>query len=67
MMLRYDKHHLNPDNTNTQIHKTHNTEFGTHRYIANLGHGMLPSHDPAKLKVFIDAVHEFSEALIKKA
>ena len=36
--------------------------FGTQRYIANLGHGMLPSHDPAHLKVFVDAVHEFSKA-----
>ena len=34
--------------------------FGTRRYIANLGHGMLPSHDPEHLKVFVDAVHEYS-------
>ena len=34
--------------------------FGTSRYIANLGHGMLPSHDPEHLRVFIDSVHELS-------
>eukprot|EP00041_Stephanoeca_diplocostata_P024790 m.636924 g.636924 ORF g.636924 m.636924 type:complete len:360 (+) comp22600_c0_seq7:61-1140(+) len=39
------------------------TGFGTQRYIANLGHGMHPSHDPAKLKVFIDSVHAVSESI----
>ncbi len=29
-------------------------------HIANLGHGMLPSHDPEHARVFIEAVHEFS-------
>ena len=29
-------------------------------YIGNLGHGMHPDHDPEKLRVFVDAVHEFS-------
>lgn len=29
------------------------------KYIANLGWGMLPEHDPAKLKVFVDAVHSY--------
>lgn len=33
-------------------------------YIANLGHGMLPSHDPEHVKVFIEAVHEYSSALV---
>ena len=37
-------------------------EFGPQRYIANLGHGMLPTHDPEHLRVFVDAVHEFSKA-----
>eukprot|EP00036_Acanthoecidae_sp_10tr_P006068 CAMPEP_0182939090 /NCGR_PEP_ID=MMETSP0105_2-20130417/45054_1 /TAXON_ID=81532 ORGANISM="Acanthoeca-like sp., Strain 10tr" /NCGR_SAMPLE_ID=MMETSP0105_2 /ASSEMBLY_ACC=CAM_ASM_000205 /LENGTH=360 /DNA_ID=CAMNT_0025078455 /DNA_START=13 /DNA_END=1095 /DNA_ORIENTATION=- len=39
------------------------TGFGTQRYIANLGHGMHPTHDPEKLRVFIDAVHEVSKRL----
>ncbi len=37
--------------------------FGSHRHIANLGHGMHPDHDPAHAKVFIDAVHEYSESM----
>eukprot|EP00038_Savillea_parva_P000576 m.96985 g.96985 ORF g.96985 m.96985 type:complete len:360 (+) comp10196_c0_seq2:143-1222(+) len=37
--------------------------FGTQKYIANLGHGMHPTHDPEKLRVFIDAVHEVSKRL----
>lgn len=39
--------------------------FGTKRYIANLGHGMHPTHDPEHLRVFIDAVHSVSERLNK--
>lgn len=31
---------------------------GKTRYISNLGWGMLPDHDPEKLRVFIDTVHE---------
>jgi hypothetical protein len=31
--------------------------FGSGPHIANLGHGMLPDHDPAHLGAFIDAVH----------
>ena len=36
--------------------------FGPGGYIANLGHGMTPSHDPDHAGVFIDAVHEYSMA-----
>jgi uroporphyrinogen decarboxylase len=39
------------------------TGFGTQKYIANLGHGMHPTHKPEKLKVFIDAVHDVSRRL----
>ena len=35
--------------------------FGPHHHIANLGHGMLPDHDPQHARVFVDAVHEHSE------
>lgn len=34
--------------------------FGANRYIANLGHGMLPAHRPEHAGVFVDAVHEIS-------
>jgi uroporphyrinogen decarboxylase len=34
--------------------------FGPHQHIANLGHGMLPDHDPEHAGVFVDAVHEHS-------
>ncbi|KAJ2810524.1 hypothetical protein FBU31_007972, partial [Coemansia sp. 'formosensis'] len=37
--------------------------FGPARHIANLGHGMLPSHDPERLRVFLEAVHESSAQL----
>jgi len=41
--------------------------FGTHRYIANLGHGMLPSHTPAAVGVLVDTIHEHSEALVRRS
>lgn len=31
--------------------------FGIQRYVVNLGHGMLPSHNPDHLKVFLQEVH----------
>lgn len=34
--------------------------FGSQQYIANLGHGMLPDHNPDKLAVFIDELHSYS-------
>lgn len=37
--------------------------FGPHRHIANLGHGMLPDHDPEHARVFVDAVHEHSRRM----
>jgi len=34
--------------------------FGTSRYIANLGHGVMPDHDPEKAAVFVEAVQDFA-------
>ena len=37
--------------------------FGPTGHIANLGHGLHPTHDPAHVGAFVEAVHELSEAL----
>lgn len=37
--------------------------FGPYPHIANLGHGMLPDHDPEHARVFVEAVHEVSAEL----
>lgn len=29
------------------------------KFVANLGHGILPDHDPMQLKLFVDTVHEY--------
>ncbi len=39
-------------------------QFGRGGYIANLGHGMQPDHDPEHARAFIEAVHEFSAASV---
>jgi len=39
-------------------------EFGTRKYIANLGHGMYPDMDPEHMKAFVNAVHKHSEDLV---
>jgi uroporphyrinogen decarboxylase len=36
------------------------------RYIANLGHGMLPSHTPEGLRAYFDAVAAESAALLRE-
>jgi uroporphyrinogen decarboxylase len=33
--------------------------FGPHRYIANLGHGVYPDTDPAKVRHFVEVVQNF--------
>jgi uroporphyrinogen decarboxylase len=35
-------------------------DFGKHRHIANLGHGVYPDIEPDKVRCFIEAVKEFS-------
>ena len=37
--------------------------FGVQQYIANLGHGMMPEHDPDRAAVFVEAVHSISSQL----
>ena len=32
------------------------SEFGKSKYIANLGHGMYPDHDPEQLKLYLEAI-----------
>jgi uroporphyrinogen decarboxylase len=34
-------------------------EFGSQRYICNLGHGLYPDTDPNKVKLFVDTVKSF--------
>jgi len=41
--------------------------FGGAPLVANLGHGMLPSHDPEALGEFFAAVHEETEAMRREA
>ena len=41
--------------------------FGPQKLIANLGHGMHPTHSPDRLKAFVDAVHQSSHQLIASA
>lgn len=40
-------------------------EFGGHRHIANLGHGVYPDIKPDKVKCFIETVKEYS-SMVKK-
>jgi uroporphyrinogen decarboxylase len=37
--------------------------FGTHRYIANLGHGIYPDFDPQSVKIFVEEVQSYSARL----
>lgn len=39
------------------------SEFGTQRYIANLGHGLLPEHNPDHVASFIHSVHLLSQQI----
>lgn len=37
--------------------------FGTQKYIANLGHGMYPDMSPESVQIFVDAVHNYSKLM----
>ncbi|XP_064471525.1 uroporphyrinogen decarboxylase-like [Ornithodoros turicata] len=39
-------------------------DFGTDRYIANLGHGLYPDIEPTKVAVFVKTVHQESAKMI---
>ena len=39
--------------------------FGTQGYIANLGHGMHPDHNPAHAAAFVEAVQELSAEMVE--
>lgn len=41
-------------------------EFGTHRYIANLGHGIYPDMTPESVNTFVNAVHKHSKSYNRK-
>ena len=51
--------YLNEDQIRTKT-KEMLDAFGSHRHIANLGHGLYPDTDKAKVKCFVDAVKELS-------
>ncbi|CAG4988231.1 Uroporphyrinogen decarboxylase [Dyadobacter sp. CECT 9275] len=48
------------DQIRTEVRKMI-AQFGTHPYIANLGHGVYPDTDPDKVRCFIETVKEYSE------
>ncbi|ORX99841.1 uroporphyrinogen decarboxylase [Basidiobolus meristosporus CBS 931.73] len=50
-----------PEESIRQVTRTMLEKFGTKgRYIANLGHGMLPTHTPEGLKAYLQAVKDIS-------
>ncbi|KAK4474307.1 hypothetical protein MN116_000393 [Schistosoma mekongi] len=39
-------------------------DFGLHRYIVNLGHGIYPDIDPENVNKFVDLVHQISNTML---
>ncbi|KAJ1556248.1 Uroporphyrinogen decarboxylase in heme biosynthesis [Cladochytrium tenue] len=51
-----------------EVARTMLTKFGPERlYIANLGHGMYPDHDPEHLRAYLEAIRDVSTELCAKA
>ncbi len=50
-----------PDVIRAEVHRMIEA-FGPTGHIANLGHGMHPTHDPDHARVFVEAVHTCSSA-----
>ncbi len=55
-----------PNEEIKRLVKTMIDQFGTQRYIANLGHGVYPETDKEKVKYFIENVKEYSANLVAK-
>ncbi|KXS14637.1 uroporphyrinogen decarboxylase [Gonapodya prolifera JEL478] len=36
-------------------------QFGTKKWIANLGHGVYPDHDPEHVRYFLEAIRDFTQ------
>jgi uroporphyrinogen decarboxylase len=52
--------HASPEAIRTEVRKALD-RFGPHPgHVFNLGHGITPDVDPERLRVLVDAVHEFS-------
>eukprot|EP01129_Flabellula_baltica_P012773 TRINITY_DN5811_c0_g1_i1.p1 TRINITY_DN5811_c0_g1~~TRINITY_DN5811_c0_g1_i1.p1 ORF type:complete len:355 (-),score=95.86 TRINITY_DN5811_c0_g1_i1:24-1088(-) len=47
-----------PENIKEEVHEMI-SRFGPQKYIANLGHGLWPTHDPDHVGAFVDAVHSY--------
>ncbi|XP_062920531.1 uroporphyrinogen decarboxylase [Mobula hypostoma] len=54
-----------PKDKISEIVKKMIEEFGTQRYIANLGHGMYPDMDPEHVATFVESVHTYSREKCK--
>ncbi|ORX82403.1 uroporphyrinogen decarboxylase [Basidiobolus meristosporus CBS 931.73] len=57
-----------PEEAIREVTRTMLEKFGTHqRYIANLGHGMLPTHTPEGLRAYLQAVKDISTEMNQHA
>ena len=68
----YDPRELIEDGTKTpetvrETVKDLLSSIGPQKLIANLGEGLGGKESPALVKVFVDAIHEESEAMIKSS